>query len=288
MTSKAEVKRKLGSGPHAFAMRRLKREAAPAAGAQNTAAVTPPPPDGEIHAFIIDSLDRRDEYGLRVLQWDLSDFHTGADGTGKVLWMHRDGSFWNGDGTPIARGVARMEGPNLVLSILRYDEKDPVAAEVKRKVDEGYLDEASARFMFDWDSVQEVPDGYDVPVGRLREASIVVLGGHPASVRVRSGGAAGSRARQLSEEDDAAEDAAVATLERLYGPGCWVPEAAAAGISAAYLRDRADEQEDEQEQEAPAESAADEQERAASPAALAFNPQALADSMAALLTKKER
>jgi hypothetical protein len=122
--------------------------------------------------------------------WKLDNFN--ANG---VVFLNHDG--WYG-GLPIASGRAYVKDGELLLDVSAFDDADPTAQTVQRKIDKGLLKACSIGAKpLRW-AEEPNPDGsYDCLEQELYEASIVGIPGNPRSLRLR-----GAESAEIADLDE--------------------------------------------------------------------------------------
>ena len=137
--------------------------------------------DGYDNVFIANS-GQPDTIGDQVNAdgMDLSRFNK----NGVVMYQH-NGYYSSDPDNIIAKGTVWKEGEALMLGISKWDTNE-LATEVKRKVDEGFINAASIGFMVKKGRYDEDAKIYHIEKAELLEVSVVNIPADPKAVKVKS------------------------------------------------------------------------------------------------------
>lgn len=149
--------------------------------------------------------------------WQLDNFNANP----VILYNHDSGGgflSFNRKVLPIGKGRAYVEGGALMVDV-EFDEEDPFAVEVERKLAKGILNAVSVRYLMAEGKYREnEKGGVDCDEMDLLEISVVPIPGNQRAVRQKD----------LGAEERAAADELVAQateiLTRFKGPGLWIPD----------------------------------------------------------------
>jgi HK97 family phage prohead protease len=111
---------------------------------------------------------------LNVKGWNLETFKANP-----VIFFNHDDST-----LPIGKGSAYVEGDVLMVDI-EFDQSDAFAKQVEAKIDGGYLNAVSVRYLMKEYKGNE-KGGFDSQAQELLEISVVTIPGNQRAVRVKS------------------------------------------------------------------------------------------------------
>jgi HK97 family phage prohead protease len=110
---------------------------------------------------------------LSVKGWQLESFNANP-----VILLNHDAS-----ALPVGKGKAYLEGDALMVDV-EFDQNDAFAKQVESKVDGGYLNAVSVRYLMH-DYTENAKGGFDCAAQELLEISVVTIPGNQRAVRVK-------------------------------------------------------------------------------------------------------
>lgn len=165
--------------------------------------------DGAAMTFVA-STEETNRYGfsLRNDGWNLDNFNANP----VVLWMHDPFT------PPLGRGQAVSDGSRVLLADVVFDDADPLAQSVERKLRRGFLNAVSVSWDYLSAEGEPVTDAWRLTNDQIRdelsydlaEVSVVTVPGDPRAVRMAQAralaGAAGVALVREADHGDATVD----------------------------------------------------------------------------------